>query len=296
MLISKYKEANRVDGPVINYVGMTLDFSNEGKVVVSMKKYVDDILSLYEVNGSATTPATMSLFTIDPNAEKLSTSMLEMFHSRVAKLLYLAKRVRVDFLLPIAFLATRVTCADVDDWRKLERVLNYLNFTKELVLTLEPSGYDIAGCADASYGTHFDLKSHSGSTATLGKGTMYAQSTKQKLNTRSSTEAEFVAASDFTSRVVSFRDFMIAQSHKVGPATIYQDNTSTIKLIKNGRYSSVRTKHIASRYYFITDRIRTNDIRVQYLPTHDMLADLLTKPLQGNLFKRLRDKLLNIKT
>ena len=295
MLVSKYGEVNRSDGPILNYVGMTLDFSSEGEVKLSMKKYIDDIIDLYQVSGDASTPANKSLFNVDTNAEKLSDSMRETFHSRVAKLLYLAKRVRVDILLPISFLATRVTCATVDDWKKLDRVLKYLNSTKHLILTLQPHGYDVYGYADASYGVHHDLKSHNGNTATTGKGVFYSQSTKQKINTRSSTEAEFVSASDFVSRVISFREFMIAQGHYIKPVKVYQDNTSTIKLIKNGRFSSMRTKHIASRYFFITDRIASNEISVEYMPTNDMLADIFTKPLQGNAFKRLRDMLLNIK-
>jgi hypothetical protein len=139
-------------------------------------------------------------------------------------------------LLPISFLATRVTKADgadLSDWKKLERVLRYLKCTKELCLTLEPKGYCPSGCA--RYGTHFDLKSHSGSSTTLGKGTFIAQSQKQKLNTRSSTEAKFVSASDYATRLVTYRDFMIAQGCSLQPAKIFQDNTSAIKLIKNGR-------------------------------------------------------------
>ena len=74
----------------------------------------------------------------------------------------------------------------------------------------------------------------------------------------------------------------------MGPAIVYEDNMSTIALVRNGKSSSDKTRHIAIRYFFISDRIMNKEISVDYMP-----ADDLTKPLQGTLFKNLRDKLLN---
>jgi hypothetical protein len=78
------------------------------------------------------------------------------------------------------------------------------------------------------------------------------------------------------------------------PATMFQDNKSTIQLIKNGQSNTERTRHIAIRYFFIKDRITSGEIQVLYKPTLEMTADIMTKPLTGNLFKKLRDQLLNI--
>jgi hypothetical protein len=83
------------------------------------------------------------------------------------------------------------------------------------------------------------------------------------------------------------------QGYKVGPATVYEDNQSAIKLAENGRSNSSRTRHIAIRYFFVSDRIKAGEIKVEYLKTTDMIADILTKPLQGALFRRLRSLLLN---
>ena len=64
-------------------------------------------------------------------------------------------------------------------------------------------------------------------------------------------------------------------------------------LIKNGKSNSERTRHIAIRFFFVSDRVNSNEIKLEYLETENMIADVLTKPLQGELFKMLRDKLLN---
>ena len=72
-----------------------------------------------------------------------------------------------------------------------------------------------------------------------------------------------------------------------------QDNMSTIKLATNGKLSSgKRTRHIKIWFLFIKDRIKSGDIYIVYCPTDRMLADFLTKPLQGNKFKIFRDQLM----
>jgi hypothetical protein len=68
-------------------------------------------------------------------------------------------------------------------------------------------------------------------------------------------------------------------------------------LEKNGRRSSSRrTRHINIRYFFVTDRIQSKELTVEYCPTEEMLADFFTKPLQGSSFRRFRAAVLNLKS
>ena len=136
--------------------------------------------------------------------------------------------------------------------------------------------------------------SHTGAAIGIGRGPVFCKSTTQKINTKSSTEAELVGLSDATGQIVWTRNFLIAQGYDVLPSTIYQDNMSTISIIKNGRSTSDRTKHIAVRFYFVADRIKNGEIKVEYLNTGQMIADILTKPLQGSRFVELRKRLLNL--
>jgi hypothetical protein len=69
----------------------------------------------------------------------------------------------------------------------------------------------------------------------------------------------------------------------------YQDNKSTIQFEKNSRRScGPSSRHIDIRYFWIKDRLGLENIDVVYCPTEQMLADLFTKPLQGNLFRKLK--------
>jgi len=72
-----------------------------------------------------TSTAPEILFKIDKDSQKLNTVQATSFHHIVAKALYLVKRARLDALLAIAFLITRVRAPDVDDWNKLEHLIKY---------------------------------------------------------------------------------------------------------------------------------------------------------------------------
>ena len=74
---------------------------------------------------------------------------------------------------------------------------------------------------------------------------------------------------------------------------LYQDNLSAIKLAENGASSAERTRHIAIRFFWLKDRVDAGELAIVYCPTADMVADLLTKPMQGEAFRRLRRQLLN---
>ena len=283
-------------GRVFSYVGMTFDFDSiHGKVKITMDGYVEDVLSECDhITGVASTPAGNNLFSIDEKSTLLLTAEKDIFHSMTAKLLYLGKRVRPDLLVAISFLSKRVLEPTQQDKRKLERVIQYLRGTKEMGIILDIGEcISILAYIDSSFGVHKDMKSHTGCVIGIGLGPVYAKSSSQKLNTKSSTEAELVGLSDSSNQVIWTRNFLIDQGYHVGPATIYQDNMSTIAMLKNGGSNSARTRHIAIRYFFVSDRVKSGEITIEYMATEEMLADILTKPLQVQLFIKLRDRLLN---
>ena len=139
------------------------------------------------------------------------------------------------------------------------------------------------------------MRGHTGCGLSLGRGFPIASSSKQKLNTRSSTESELVAVDDYMPAILWTRYFLEAQGYGVRENIVYQDNLSAILLEKNGKASSSkRTKHINVRYYFVTDRIKKGDLSVEWCPTEDMTGDFLTKPNQGSTFTKFRDQLMGV--
>jgi hypothetical protein len=136
---------------------------------------------------------------------------------------------------------------------------------------------------------------------TIGKGTVHCKSKKQSLVTKSSTEAELVALSDSVCIGIWARKFLQVQNGDkhflvkgdIPPVIVYQDNNSTVRLAEQGRSTSPRTRHIDIRYFFIVDRIISGEVIIKPMRTYYMIADIMTKPLQGKLFRHMRKMLLN---
>ena len=297
-LEDKFKTITINEGRVISYLGMNihLDYENE-QVKITMDKYVDDVLQICGAEGNAMTPALSDLFQVDLKSPLLSGEEKEHFHSMVAKLLYLAKRVRPDILTTISFLATRVREPTVQDLGKLQRVCRYIRRTKDKCVILKASG-DVVAYVDASHAVHGkDGRSHTGVYVTLGSGPIFVRSTKQKLTTKSSTEAELVALSDALPMILWVRELLIELGYmgKDKAVEIMEDNMSTIALVKRGSPSGESTRHINIRYFFITDRVHNKEIIITYCPTKSQLADYFTKPLVGAAHHDMVDLVMNHK-
>jgi hypothetical protein len=126
-------------GKMHGYLGMTLDYTEPGKVKIKMDDYVKNLIDDAPENmiGTAATPGANHLFDVNENATKLLAAESEKYHQMTAKLLYLSKRARPDIQPTVAFLCTRVKQPNVDDRKKLGRCVRYLRGTPEIHLTLE---------------------------------------------------------------------------------------------------------------------------------------------------------------
>ena len=263
-----------------------------------MEDYIKSMIASFpsKIEGTSTTPAADHLFKVNENGIKLDEERAQIFHNIVAKGLFVCKRARGDIMTTIAFLCTRVQQPDEDDWKKLVHLLKYLNGTKDLYTTLKADNTNIVKWyGDAAFAVHNNMRSHTGGTMTMGKGSIINVSTKQKLNTKSSTESELVGADDLSNHILWTNYFLEAQGYNVKETVLYQDNKSTMLLLNNGKGSSTKhTRHLNIRYFFLADRIANKELRIEYCPTDDMLADYFSKPLQGMKFKKFRKEIMNL--
>jgi hypothetical protein len=120
----------------------------------------------------------------------------------------------------------------------------------------------------------------------FGGANVLSKSSKQKIVTKDSTESELVGLSDMMMPVMQCADFLKDQGLRDIVPTIMQDNMSTITLVTKGG-GKYRNKHLKVRQALVKERMDKGDIKIEYLPTAMMLADTLTKPLQGALFRRM---------
>jgi hypothetical protein len=195
-------------GKIHKYLGMTLDFATSKIVKVTMLEYVDEIVGSWdkacsELNDGykaasgykrIPTAAPNNLLKVDEDAVKLDQARPKAFHNIVAKGIYVTKRARPNISLSIAFLTTRVKGPDIDNWRKLCHLVEYLCSTPELPLILVANGTGVLSWyVDSSFAVHPDMREHTGGPMTMGTGFPLDKSTKHKLNAHSSTESEIVA-------------------------------------------------------------------------------------------------------
>jgi hypothetical protein len=143
---------------------------------------------------------------------------------------------------------------------------------------------------DASFAVHLNMRGYTGGCLTIGCGFPISVSTKQKVNTKSSTESELVGVNDMMPIIIWTRYFLLEQGYEVVENLLLQDNKSLILLKRNRKASSSkRTRHINIHYFFIADQVNVKEVAIEWCPTKKMVADFMTKPLQGSHFRNQRD-------
>ena len=156
-----------------------------------MKPYFLESLAEFEeigekITSSKCTPAAAYLFNVDEKAAPLSKKVAKRYQKIVVKLLFICCRGRPDINVGISYLTMRVSKSIESDLRKLKRLMHYIYGTLDLVLKLSAiSTTVITRWIDAAYGLHDNMRSHTGTTMSMGLGSIYSMCKKQKSNTKS---------------------------------------------------------------------------------------------------------------
>ena len=293
-IIKEFKEITFNNSNKLEYLGINIIMEGD-TIKLNQYGYIAKIMEKFNVTGGANYPSNEHLFKskISNNQfEELNEVDIPEYHSCVMSLMFLAIRTRSDIVKEVTYLSTKVKNPAEQDVDKLRKILNYLKNTKEDCLSITKSEDKINIYVDASYNVHSDAKSHSGCAIFLGSNLIRARSSKQRIVTKSSTEAELVAIHDSLSTITNIIHILNELGFKDLP-TLYQDNMSTLKLIDNGQTFKGRSNHINMKYYFIKQMIEDNQLKVEYKPTAEMKADILTKPLNGSNFIKMKNWLLN---
>jgi hypothetical protein len=180
-----------------------------------------------------------------------------------------------------------------EHWVAAKHVLRYLRGTVEYGLRYLGDGeVKLQGYTDSDWaGSATDRKSTSGCCFSLGSTMISWFSRKQTSVALSSAEAEYMAASTASCEAIWLRKLLAGLfDQELDPTVIYCDNQSCIKLSENPVFHD-RSKHIEIMYHFIRDRIQKGAVKLQYVPTDQQVADILTKPLAKGKFEAFRDKL-----
>uniref|UniRef100_A0AAV1TK73 Reverse transcriptase Ty1/copia-type domain-containing protein n=1 Tax=Peronospora matthiolae TaxID=2874970 RepID=A0AAV1TK73_9STRA len=206
------------------------------------------------------------------------------YRSAVGALMYLMVGTRSDLAASVGVLIQFAADPCPTHWQARKRVLQYLRATPTLGIRFIGAGNGkLLGYSDADWAGDIDTR-----RSTSG----YLAKQKQRSVVLSSTEAEYMALSEATQEATCLKKFMRELGEELGDdaLTIYDDNQGAIALTKNPEFLK-RTKHIDIRYHFVREKVEKNQVVLQYCPTQDMLADIMTKAIAAPQFTILHTKL-----
>ena len=286
------------EGEIHSYLGCEIR-REDGKTLLSQRHYAEDVLRTYDAWDCI--PA---LTPMRPGArltkEQCNLAPDASFHRRyrgiVGSLGYLVNMTRPDLAWSYSELSKYVQYPGQDHMDAANHVLRYLRGTcdQAIVYTRSDKAADVLwGWVDSDWAADLDSRrSHTGYVIMLTGGAISWKSRRQDCVSLSTSEAEYVAASQCGQEVLYLReilrDFGFAQA---APTEVYEDNLACVAMSEN----PVRRKfsrHIDIRYYFVRDLVAHQVMKLVPLRTHNMVADQLTKSLPAPALVKHRDVMI----
>ena len=254
------------------------------EIRISQSKYAEEVLKRFGMENAkpVATPVDTSTKLMKPESHSEEDMKQYPFREVIGSLMYLAVGTRPDIAFAVNSLSQYNTCYTKEHWVAAKRVLRYIKGTLRYGLTFKKTEIGLQGFADADWGACTnDRRSYTGYAFTLGGATISWEAKKQRTVALSSTEAEYMALTEAVKEAIHLRRFLkeIGVQMK-DPTPIWNDNQGAQKLAQNAVFHN-RTKHIDIRHHFVREVLKDGSIKVDYMPTTKMMADVLTKGLGG---------------
>jgi hypothetical protein len=284
--LKKYFDIKSQHGTV-SYLGMVIKKAENGDIFVNQSGYVDDMLKKFNVTEKPVGAPAHPNLTDEKENDELYHDRRE-FVSIIMSLMYVSRLTRVDMLMPVVYLSSKLKAPTVTHYKHARWILRYLKGTRSHGLKFTRcDDLDLIFDADASFLLHFDGYGHSGFLARLAGTVIFGRSVKQRQQTRSSTESELVSGEECSTYVVYTRKVCDTVGIKIKkPTVITQDNKSAIIMATQNGNIFKRSKHLVGRFNFLREQVKNGICSLRYVPTAHMVADILTKPVSREVIRR----------
>lgn len=270
-------------------------------IYLDQTAYLMQMLRQYNMDHGATSPATRlpmakaaDLMQAQDNDELTAKGE---YQKRIGSVMFPMVYTRPDIAFAAGKLAQFMDKPTAKHAQALKSLMRYLRSTTDLRICYGPYGKSadrVVGFSDADYaGDRSDRKSTSGQLFLLGGGPISWRSRKQHAVSTSTTEAEYIALCSAAKQAKWISQFLmdIGYDKYISPnrrtVRIYGDNKASITLVGQPQINE-RSKHIDIAYHFVRDLRKKGFISTEYIPSKDMIADGLTKPLPNPLFSQHR--------
>jgi histone deacetylase 1/2 len=280
-------------GPLSFFLGIEVKPTDEG-VVLGQKKYITDLLTRTNMlqAKTITTPMTTTEKLSRYDSVALTAEDATKYISVVGALQYLTLT-RPDISFSVNKVCQFLQSPTEVHWSAVKRILRYLKQTISIGLLLQKSSSLLmSGFADADWaGCPDDRRSIGGHAVFLGSNLVAWSSRKQSTVSRSSTEAEYKSVANTTTEIMWIQGLLKELGvYMTRAPSLWCDNLGATYLAVNPVFHA-RTKHIEVDYHFVRERVARKALNVQFVSTHDQLADILTKPLNVQSFVKFRNNL-----
>lgn len=270
-------------GKAQHVLGMKITHKSDGSIRVDQEHYVKALLTKYKMEDAKTfgTPI-QSNIKLEKSTEEEIIDFKKTEHdyrAAIGCLNYLSQCTRPDITYTVGIVSQFLEKPGIKHWQAFKRCLRYLKGTQSLGLEYSKGeDFNLVGYSDSSWAENDLKKSTSGFTYFLGKNLISWRSKKISAIILSSTESEYRAYLSAAQESKWIRK-MLEDTYKIQTYSIlFSDNQGAIKLASNPVFHS-RTKHIDVHYNYIREAVKYKEIVLEYIPTANMTADIMTKAL-----------------
>ena len=270
------------------YLGIEVK-QEDHRILISQEGYAKEVLKKFKMDDSNTVSTPMECGIKLSNHEEGEKVDPTLFKSLVGSLRYLTCT-RPDILYAVGVVSRHMEHPTTTHLKAAKRILRYIKGTTNFGLYYTVSNdYKLLGYSDSDWGGDIDdRKSTSGFVFYIGDTTFSWMSKRLQIVTLSTCEAEYVAAPSCVCHALWLQNLLKELSFpQKEPTKIIVDNKSAIALAKNPVFHD-RSKHIDTRYHYIRECVTQKEVQLEYVKTHDQVADIFTKPLKREDFVKLR--------
>lgn len=272
-----------------SFIGMDINREKEC-ISISQKQYIKTIINKFNLSDAkgCGTPADVNVHL----SKNTSNEPINFpYREAVGALLFLSSVSRPDIAYAVNVVSRYVNDPGSSHVTAVKRILRYLINSKDISIVYK-GNIELVGYSDSDFAGDLDTrKSNTGYIFLMNGGPVTWSSRKQNTVALSTTESEYMAASEAAKEILWLRQFLYDIGEPQSSITLNVDNQSAIKLINNPVFHR-RSKHIDIRYNFIREKVRKKIVDIKYVESSNQLADFLTKSLPVSKFNSIRDKMM----
>lgn len=264
-------------GELKQCLGMNVKIEKD-KICIDQEKFIERLLYKFNMKNCKSVETPMEVNLKLDKGQDISSKY--PYQQLIGSLMYLSILTRPDISFCVSYLSQFNNCNSEIHWKHAKRVLKYLSYTKSFGLMYVKNDSDIVGFVDADWASDtVDRRSYTGFCFIYSGCIVSHECKKQQTVALSSTEAEYMAICEASKEAIFLKNLLHELVNRNdGPILLYNDNQSAQKLSENCMYHK-RSKHIDVRFHFIREAVENKLVKIKYLNTTEMPADLFTKSL-----------------